>query len=251
MYNEADYIGACLQAIAVQTAIPDEVLVVNNNSTDKTAEIARRYSFVRLINEPVQGLVAARNRGFEEAKYELVARVDADARLIPEWVEIAKRYMAENPDIAAISGSAEFYNFRFKRLTSWAHRTVYYRLQRRIAGATILWGGNMLIRRKAAMEIIDECRREEGINEDIYLSLVMKRHGLRTAFCPALLARVSLQRGNFAPAHTIKYLRMWHTNYAALDMPVRASFIFLLKGLVLLFALPGGAVYLLTHRRSG
>src|ERR1700722_5774418 len=92
-YNEERHLQTCLDSIASQACEPLEVLVVDNNSTDNTAAIAKGYSFVRLVKEPRQGRVFARNAGFEAAKGELIVRVDADTQMPPDWLEhIVKFY---------------------------------------------------------------------------------------------------------------------------------------------------------------
>jgi glycosyltransferase involved in cell wall biosynthesis len=56
VFNEQNHISACLEAIAAQTAMPDEVIVVDNNSTDKTVQIAKQFAFVKIIKEKRQGV---------------------------------------------------------------------------------------------------------------------------------------------------------------------------------------------------
>ena len=53
-YNEEDYIAACLESVMNQEYVPDEIIVVNNNSHDCTVDIASRYP-VRVIHETTQG----------------------------------------------------------------------------------------------------------------------------------------------------------------------------------------------------
>src|SRR4051812_42172740 len=86
VYNEADQLAACLQAIARQTVRPLEVIVVDNNSTDGTAAIAKRFPFVRLLTEKKQGVVHARNTGFKATRGGIIGRIDADTILPPTWV---------------------------------------------------------------------------------------------------------------------------------------------------------------------
>jgi glycosyltransferase involved in cell wall biosynthesis len=248
-YNEAEYIATCLDSVARQTVQADEVILVDNNSSDETVKIARRYPFVKVIHESQQGLIAARNRGFREARGTIVARIDADTKLIPEWTKLVMQYLGDHPEIAGVTGRAIFYDFPAKNLMSWLHTAIYYKAQGVIAGMTILWGANMAIRKSAAMEIIDECPPMSDVNEDIYMSLIMKKHRMRNVFLPKLSAEVSLQRGNLNPIFTVKYLSMWEKNYFHLGMPVRGFFIVLLKCLVLFVALPLGAIYHLIHGR--
>jgi glycosyltransferase involved in cell wall biosynthesis len=81
VYNEAERIAACLESIAAQTVTPLEVIVVDNNSTDATVSIARSFPFVRVITAKCQGVIHARNRGFNAARGEIIGRIDADTRL--------------------------------------------------------------------------------------------------------------------------------------------------------------------------
>jgi glycosyltransferase involved in cell wall biosynthesis len=59
-HNEARYLPACLHSILAQSRIPDEVLVINNASTDETSLVASRIPGVRVVDEPRKGLVVAR-----------------------------------------------------------------------------------------------------------------------------------------------------------------------------------------------
>ena len=85
-YNEEKFIKKCLESVKNQTVEPSEVILINNDSIDKTADIAKNFK-VKIINEKQQGISYARNRGFNEAKYELIARCDADCILPKNWIE--------------------------------------------------------------------------------------------------------------------------------------------------------------------
>src|SRR5689334_10679087 len=86
VYNEAAQLGACLRAIAQQTVKPLEVIVVDNNSTDGTRAVAEAYDFVTVLEEPRQGVVHARSRGFDAARGDIIARIDADSILPADWL---------------------------------------------------------------------------------------------------------------------------------------------------------------------
>ena len=58
----------------------DEVVVVDNNSTDRSMDIARQYN-MRIVQEPKQGMIYARNRGFDEANGDVIIRIDGDTVL--------------------------------------------------------------------------------------------------------------------------------------------------------------------------
>lgn len=62
-HNEARYLPACLHSLLAQSRSADEILVVNNASTDETGAVAAQITGVRVIDEPRKGLVVARERG--------------------------------------------------------------------------------------------------------------------------------------------------------------------------------------------
>ena len=113
-YNEENHLRACLDAIARQTVMPDEVIVVDNNSTDKTAEIAREYPFVKVLKEKRQGIVYARNRGFNAANSQFIGRIDSDTRLPRDWVGRVKCFYDDEKHLEeALTGGGYFYNVLF------------------------------------------------------------------------------------------------------------------------------------------
>jgi glycosyltransferase involved in cell wall biosynthesis len=59
-FNEEKYISPCLHSLLAQTRIPDEILVINNASTDATGAVAAQVPGVRVVDEPRKGLVTAR-----------------------------------------------------------------------------------------------------------------------------------------------------------------------------------------------
>jgi glycosyltransferase involved in cell wall biosynthesis len=88
-----------------------EVLVIDNASTDNTALAARQYwgddgpAPLRVVQEPRLGLSYARERAFNEARYEIVSFIDDDNWITPEWVTTAWHCMAEDHHLGAV-GSA-------------------------------------------------------------------------------------------------------------------------------------------------
>ena len=90
-YNSEAVLAECVESVLAQTAPPDEILIVDDGSTDRTSAIAAEYSGrdarVRCIRQENAGVAAARNRGIREAAGEWVAMVDADDRWLPEKLE--------------------------------------------------------------------------------------------------------------------------------------------------------------------
>jgi len=104
-YNEENYIFPCLKSI-VEQDFPKksyEIIVINNNSSDKTKEIIKNnFPKVRIVDEPKQGLVFARIRGVSEAKSKIIAFTDADTEVSPKWLKTIYTTYQKYPDIAGI-----------------------------------------------------------------------------------------------------------------------------------------------------
>ncbi|MFO0703569.1 MAG: glycosyltransferase [Patescibacteria group bacterium] len=96
-YNEESYIGKTLESLQKQTVKPDEIIVVDNASTDKTSDIAKSYG-ARVICEPRSGTSFARKTGFDAASFEVIARTDADTIPDKKWIENIKKYFARGID---------------------------------------------------------------------------------------------------------------------------------------------------------
>lgn len=107
-YNEENYLGDCLKRLVSQTIKPDEIIVVDNNCKDKTVDIAKSFG-VRIVKEPQQGMIFSRNTGYDSARYEIIARTDADSRPRKDWIARIKNNF-EKKKIDCLTGPAEIYD---------------------------------------------------------------------------------------------------------------------------------------------
>ncbi|GIW62271.1 MAG: hypothetical protein KatS3mg090_0097 [Patescibacteria group bacterium] len=85
-YNEEKYIEATLKSLTKQTKKPFEIIVVDNNCTDRTAEIAKKYN-CKVIKETRQGITPARNKGFSSAQGDIFVKLDADTIVDKDFLE--------------------------------------------------------------------------------------------------------------------------------------------------------------------
>ncbi len=108
-WNVERYIGRCVEALLTQDYPSDsyEIIMVDNNSTDASAEIVRRHARVRLLNERKQGSYAARNRGLREVKGEIIAFTDPDCVPARDWLRAIESAL-EQQDVGIVLGSHRF-----------------------------------------------------------------------------------------------------------------------------------------------
>lgn len=194
-YNEEAYIGACLESLMQQEVKADEIILVNNNSTDGTAKIAKRYP-VRVINEKNQGMISARNRGFNEAKHEIIARTDADTIVPPNWIKKIKKSFTDE-EIIALSGPAYFYELpKVSNADSISKSAFdsYRKILRRILRSDILYGPNYAIRKKVWEKVKNSaCLSDKAVHEDIDLTIHLLGLG-KIKFYQNLKVKTSFRR---------------------------------------------------------
>ncbi len=174
-FNEERFLPACLYALRAQTRPPDEIVVVNNASTDQTSAVARAVPGVRVVDEPEKGLVVARETGRRTTTSEIVAYIDADCRPPIQWLERVEERFVARPLLAAVTGPYRFYDW------DWTGRTLVHLYDLFVAPPThtivhhlfglgaILYGGNFAVRRDLLAAIDGFDRRIEFHGEDTNL----------------------------------------------------------------------------------
>lgn len=189
VYNEAERIRTCLEAVAAQTSVPYEVIVVDNNSTDNTAAIAADFPFVTLLSAKRQGVARARNRGFNAACGDIIGRIDADTRLPADWVETVQRLFID--DVAAVSGAMTYHDMPFSGLLSKVDLALRRRAASRMGNQVFLQGASMAIRRSAWQSVKRQLCLRGGLHEDYDLAIHLSEAGFKVVFREELKASIS------------------------------------------------------------
>lgn len=190
-YNEEKYIGTLLKNLLKQTIAPDEVIVVDNNSTDKTVEIAKKYK-TKIVHERRQGITYSRNTGFDSAKYDLIIRLDADTIPPRDYIERVKNIF-QTEDVVAVSGNIKFYGLPSMLPTFWIEFP-FTRSAKFMLSHDTLMGPNLAITKDVWKKVKNTlCAHKENIHEDIDLSIHLAKFG-KIKFDPKLCVQASSRR---------------------------------------------------------
>jgi len=106
-FNAERFLGEAIESALAQDYRPHQVVVIDDGSTDDTAEVAAAFPQVKLIRQANLGPAAARNAAIEAASGELIALLDADDLMEPSRLEIQVTYLLEHPEAAAVLGRHE------------------------------------------------------------------------------------------------------------------------------------------------
>ena len=194
VYNEADTIVVCLEAITRQTVRPLEVIVVDNNSNDATAALAQTYPFVRVVSEQKQGVVYARNTGFNAARGDIIGRIDADTQIAPDWVAALSDVFADSK-VQAASGRASYDDIHLKEVFTAAELLFRRWLARRMRSALFLYGANMAVRRSVWQVIAPRTCSDKALHEDLDIAIhISEAYPGGVAYDERLRARISTRR---------------------------------------------------------
>lgn len=173
--NDAEMLARCLASLGEQHRRPDEIVVVDNGSTDATRAVAEAAG-TRVVWEPIPGIPRASAAGLDAARGDVIARIDADSVCPPDWLE---RIVAafDDPGLDVVSGSAEFYDAGpvTRRLgKAWWVGGLYWSMTIYLGHAPI-FGSNFAMRRAVWAQLGPEVHRTaQDIHDDLDLSLHIK-----------------------------------------------------------------------------
>jgi|Deesub1362A_J573_1020465.scaffolds.fasta_scaffold02690_2 hypothetical protein len=175
-YNKKEKLRNCLNSLLQQTKKPDEIIVVDDNSTDGTSEmIKKEFPAVKLISHNKnKGCCASFNDGIRNAKYEYIAMLDDDVILPKDWIERMLEEIVNEPEVALISG--KHYDDRYQPETL----EPYYSHE---------FNGGICLARKAALMKTDLYTEKFFIHvNELDLAAKLINEGYKIKRCPAILS---------------------------------------------------------------
>jgi peptidoglycan/xylan/chitin deacetylase (PgdA/CDA1 family)/GT2 family glycosyltransferase len=197
-YNEENYLRSCLESIRRQDyAAEYEVIVVDNASTDNTAQIARDWG-AKVVYESKQSPAAARQKGAEVAAGKVIAFIDADTRAPTHWLStIVWRFLCK-PELVSLSGPYAYADAgKFSKITSYIGNLfsiIIDQLFRKVFGkGSPIWGCNFAVRRSAFWEVGGFDTSIKFYGEEYELSLRLRRAG-KGSIMPRLFVLTSARR---------------------------------------------------------
>lgn len=216
--NDARMLEHCLAALARQTRQPDEIIVVDNGSTDDTAEVARTAG-ARVVTEPRRGVLRATAAGFDAARGDILGRLDADSRPASDWMARLEERFGADPTLFGLTGPGDFYGcgpaWRF--IGKNIYIGGYYWFMKLFLGQVPFFGSNMAMRREAWSDLRPRIHRENPrVHDDLDISFALDP-AMAVELDKGLIAYVSAR-----PFDTVSGF-LWKVDWAFRSMGIYLS----------------------------
>lgn len=156
-YNSEAFIAEAIQSILNQSRVVDEIVVVDDGSTDATRRVVAEFADqgIKFIQQNNMGAGAARNKGIRETSGEFIAFLDADDLWLENKTLLQINYMTSHPEAALVSGYARWWNVAKNRVRITGRVPKSLRsLRREIVVRNVIGNPSMvMIRRSALAEV--------------------------------------------------------------------------------------------------
>lgn len=177
VYNEENLIKNCLDSLLRQDDKPDEIIIVDNNCTDNTIELVKKYKDIKIIREAEQGMIPARNAGFNKAENEIIAKCDADTILPLNWIKNIKNNFSKDFSLVGISMPIRISDVPIVG-RSIILFYIYILIPRLMIGVYPFMGPSYAIKKTVWNKVKNRiCLDEKAVHEDIDLCLHIRKYG--------------------------------------------------------------------------
>ena len=216
-FNEEQLIGKCIKALKNQTFPKKdyEILVIDNKSTDKTAEIAKKLGVTVIPYNQKQGFSVTKQFGVKQAKGEIIAITDADSIPDAHWLETIDKVM-QDQNLVCVGGTVLSTEDEDKLVNLSFVVYDFFTKVNQLFGISLIWSPNMAIRKDAFMQV-------GGINTKLKTSddweLVLrlqKKFGIRSTLYTKVLHVKTSPRKQKKLSAIIPYSLIGVVNYVSI-----------------------------------
>jgi len=233
--NGEKYIRDCIESILQEMTASDEIIVVDNGSTDSTGEIVAGYPYIKLLTYPRITISALRNRGAHIAAGDLLAFVDADCILCDGWRSHVIGTFTDSPVAAAGS------RYDLPENPVWIEKAWFSQKTRQTGPAKYINAGNLVVRKEVFIRIegFDESLVTD---EDYEFGMRLNRAGYSMLEVPAI--RV-IHLGNAKTLRDFYAKESWHAtsmlatqSLSAIDRPTLMTMVHGIALVISVIAIP-------------
>ncbi|MFF9563043.1 glycosyltransferase [Leifsonia sp. NPDC014704] len=180
--DDAEMLTRCLEDLAAQLRPADEIIVVDNGSSDGTADVARAAG-ATVVEQPHRGIWPAASTGYDAASGDIIARLDADSRPPADWLLHIEAEFVDAPELGVLTGPGVFYdgNTVVAGIGQVLYIGGYFWSMGLWLGNPPIFGSNFAMRREVWLDVREQVHRDRSdIHDDLDLAFHLS---LDTAVC--------------------------------------------------------------------
>lgn len=198
-FNSANLVSDAIRSVLSSNLHEVEIVIINDGSTDNTAEVITTYlsdKRIKYIEQSNRGLAGARNTGIENANGEYLVFLDADDLILPNKLLVQRKFLDENPAFDIVYSKSEWFieddfnNTREVRFPVYTGEVIQYLIY-----GNFIHVNSVMVRKDAVIKagLFDENLREL---EDWDLWLRMALNGSKFGFTPGVHSKVRIRKGS-------------------------------------------------------
>lgn len=175
-YNQAAFLSDAIESVLQQNYPHQEVVIIDDGSTDDTPQVIARYPRFNYIRKENQGVVAARNDGLRESKGDYVVFLDGDDRLLPNAVRTGVQKLNAHTECAFVYGRCVLIAADGSPLPTWQHPDVESEHYLVLLHHNFIWMPAQVMYRRSAIESVEGFRpgADHCSDYDLYLRISSK-----------------------------------------------------------------------------